>query len=391
MAAEECDGDALAQADEPSVVRGPHAEAVGDVCANSPLSEAAGRAGPSGGTRSVEVAQREERSPLSAADVLSAPEWLEVAAWARTHSSQLVGIYLFGSRMRGDHRPESDMDIALVIRDGAYLPVHDLPQSILGIAVDWVPTYCERMRAGLRRMGVPWVLASRGIRLWGQTLSPVDKTLRQGTEMQNVEEAQHNLLESLNSIRGALANALMECDPSPLQDLPESSGLVAARSTYAAEMACKSVLALRGLEPTRSHSAKAHLAVIRRQDPDDPLLPLLERLNGAATPAHTAGYFDSRFKEPFDASIARTAAAADAVVAIVEELQLHPGKSTFSESQEKRLHRVLNQIQEDSNRLCCHEVFNCWLKDRVPKLVDTIHNVLLKEGANGGRVRWGSI
>ena len=29
-----------------------------------------------------------------------------------------MGIYLFGSRARGDHRPDSDADIAIVLSDG---------------------------------------------------------------------------------------------------------------------------------------------------------------------------------------------------------------------------------------------------------------------------------
>jgi predicted nucleotidyltransferase len=33
------------------------------------------------------------------------------------YGDRLVGIYLFGSRARGDHRPESDADVAVVFRD----------------------------------------------------------------------------------------------------------------------------------------------------------------------------------------------------------------------------------------------------------------------------------
>src|SRR5690606_32264185 len=34
------------------------------------------------------------------------------------YGERLRGIYLFGSRARGDHRPESDADVAIVLADG---------------------------------------------------------------------------------------------------------------------------------------------------------------------------------------------------------------------------------------------------------------------------------
>jgi predicted nucleotidyltransferase len=39
------------------------------------------------------------------------------AALAETYGSRLERIVLFGSRARGDHRPDSDYDIAVFIRD----------------------------------------------------------------------------------------------------------------------------------------------------------------------------------------------------------------------------------------------------------------------------------
>jgi antitoxin ChpS len=38
----------------------------------------------------------------------------------RSYGSRLKGIYLFGSRARGDHTIESDADIAIVLADGSW-------------------------------------------------------------------------------------------------------------------------------------------------------------------------------------------------------------------------------------------------------------------------------
>jgi predicted nucleotidyltransferase len=36
----------------------------------------------------------------------------------RRYGARLRGLYLFGSRARGDHRPDSDADLAVVLADG---------------------------------------------------------------------------------------------------------------------------------------------------------------------------------------------------------------------------------------------------------------------------------
>jgi uncharacterized protein len=58
-------------------------------------------------------------------DILRPPTEAEVeealkrfAADVRRHyGDRLKGLYLFGSRARGDHRPDSDVDVAVVIAD----------------------------------------------------------------------------------------------------------------------------------------------------------------------------------------------------------------------------------------------------------------------------------
>jgi antitoxin ChpS len=38
----------------------------------------------------------------------------------QAYGDRVKGIYLFGSRARGDHTPESDVDIAVVLADGSW-------------------------------------------------------------------------------------------------------------------------------------------------------------------------------------------------------------------------------------------------------------------------------
>ena len=40
------------------------------------------------------------------------------AALVRTYGDRLAALYVFGSRARGDHRPDSDLDLAVILRNG---------------------------------------------------------------------------------------------------------------------------------------------------------------------------------------------------------------------------------------------------------------------------------
>jgi predicted nucleotidyltransferase len=46
----------------------------------------------------------------------------QFAARVRGHyGDRLKGLYLFGSRARGDHRPDSDADVAVILEDGDWI------------------------------------------------------------------------------------------------------------------------------------------------------------------------------------------------------------------------------------------------------------------------------
>ncbi len=45
---------------------------------------------------------------------LSEEDRSKIVAWARRHPD-ILKVYLYGSRARGDHRPDSDIDLAIVM------------------------------------------------------------------------------------------------------------------------------------------------------------------------------------------------------------------------------------------------------------------------------------
>jgi uncharacterized protein len=60
--------------------------------------------------------------PRTEADTRQAID-LFARAVKQRFDGRLTGLYLFGSRARGDHRRDSDVDIAVVIEDGDWSPL----------------------------------------------------------------------------------------------------------------------------------------------------------------------------------------------------------------------------------------------------------------------------
>ena len=84
-----------------------------------------------------------------------------IAALRRLYGSRLRGTYLFGSRARGDNKPESDVDIAVVLADGDWdhwdekMRIADLEyDAIVGTGVElqgWPVSAAEWANAEVHR------------------------------------------------------------------------------------------------------------------------------------------------------------------------------------------------------------------------------------------------
>jgi uncharacterized protein len=69
----------------------------------------------------MDTAVDDQARPPTEAEVERAlARFLEAAQ--RHYGDRLKGLYLFGSRARGDFRPDSDADVAVVLEDGDWTP-----------------------------------------------------------------------------------------------------------------------------------------------------------------------------------------------------------------------------------------------------------------------------
>ena len=79
------------------------------------------------------------------------------AAVGRHYGDRLKGLYLFGSRARGDHQADSDADVAVVLTDGEWVPWQERwtlnrlayeARLFSGVAIQPWPFSAARWRAG---------------------------------------------------------------------------------------------------------------------------------------------------------------------------------------------------------------------------------------------------
>ncbi len=228
-------------------------------------------------------------------------------------------MYLLGSRMRGDHGPDSNLDIALVGGPWRGTTLSGLPPEFGGVRTGWIPLNRSQFDSPPRVMGLPWVLVHHAVPLWKRALPkpPVGEDRR--PLMIDFEHVRHNLHQAVLFVE----SSVQRLRKLHAKDGPKVGGArsqLALHSSNAAEFACKAALALRGIEPRHSHSAAALCADLLANDPLDPLLDGLLPLNGGTREAHVGHYCASQFSEPPERSAARAAGTLHAVAEIAREL-----------------------------------------------------------------------
>jgi uncharacterized protein len=76
------------------------------------------------------------------------------AAIEQRFGDRLVGVYLFGSRARGEHRPDSDVDVAVVLKH-VERPLSDIDEELLDL------TYPLELEQGLHIQA--WALPAESL------------------------------------------------------------------------------------------------------------------------------------------------------------------------------------------------------------------------------------
>jgi predicted nucleotidyltransferase len=95
----------------------------------------------------------------------------QFAARVRDHyGDRLKGLYLFGSRARGDHRPDSDADVAVILQDDGWTGWQERrtlnwlaydPSLDSGLAIQAWPFSEEQWTRSDRRSTSPLIEAAR--------------------------------------------------------------------------------------------------------------------------------------------------------------------------------------------------------------------------------------
>ncbi len=149
--------------------------------------------------------------PLTAAGVRAAPEWAALEAWNRRRPGLVDSLYLLGSRMRGDHSDDSDLDIAIVGGPWKWGALAGAPREFGGVRVGWIPLAWKQFGPSPRAMGIPWLLMGQGVRLWGRAL-PQTPSGYAGGSLMKIEAAYHNLKQAVAS-RSPLSSPARRLSP----------------------------------------------------------------------------------------------------------------------------------------------------------------------------------
>lgn len=253
------------------------------------------------------------------AEPCTIPEALSRAAEAALAANpRISAVLLFGSRARGDHRPDSDWDLAF-LTCGERIDRSD-PEGWRppggGMAFDCLQVplaELERKANALAHIACPLVREGRVIAgVWNRPATGKKPAMEE-------EEYAKFLRNSVNLLGRAVAiPAELPTAFGPGWDADEC-GFFVAWSADGAEFLAKAMLGRIGLEFPRTHDLSALAA--RFGDAHPELRDAVGALNGAAREDHTAGY-----EARLDAEAARLSGA---VRLVADELRAAAADNRF--------------------------------------------------------------
>ena len=211
-------------------------------------------------------------------------------------------IILFGSRARGDHRQDSDWDVAAVWERRAVPGYAPLPRY-LGAPVQWTNVAAAKLQGDLAKGGS----LARGVCAWGRVVwgEPLSVAWQ---EQCNVDIEVWATKWSQCMARAARAVSALRRAERHLRATDFDPELQASSLDFA-ETVAKLVLIAKGLQPVKLHNVEGVAAQVVD---DDALRSRLLALNGSTQEAHVIGYEDEVLppsREPLASSRARLAAA----------------------------------------------------------------------------------
>ena len=258
------------------------------------------------------------------AEPCTIPEALSRAAEAALAANpRISAVLLFGSRARGDHRPDSDWDVAFLTcgerierkdPEGWRPPGGGMTFDCLQVPL----AELERKANALAHIACPLVREGRVIAgVWNRP-APEESPAMEQDEYAKFIRNSVNLLGRATAIPAGIPTAL-----GPGWDADEC-GFFVAWSADAAEFLAKAMLGRIGLEIPRTHDVGESAARFGDMHPE--LREAVKALNGRTRKDHTAGY-DARLDA--DAGARAAARLSGAVGLMAAELRAAAADNRF--------------------------------------------------------------
>ena len=204
---------------------------------------------------------------------------------------------LFGSRARGDHRPDSDWDVAVIIDDETrILPLSETlfpragPIARLHNVDSWVVSQKD-MHDRLGELGViPGSIARDGHRLAGYWTRPSLKGMTLELKPEKFEQRMNSTLDSLESAINQFTVLCVE-ETWPYCLTPCNKFL--KESANAAEFLIKAIIERRGVPADKTHNILSLVSSFAETHPNQTeLIRRMEALNGYSKIDNQAPYGD---------------------------------------------------------------------------------------------------